>query len=417
MATLKIMLHPTNKNKEGKRAIVLRLTMNRIKYYIDLSLEIRLLKEHFVEGQIKSNARAKQRAQINALLIQKLHEAHEVLLSLEKKNLPVTLESFKKNFLRQKTKDFVLMYFDEYITQLEQKGKVGNASVYRTVRNSIYKFKPNNQIRFSDIDITFLRKYEQYLIKNNKAGNSISNYLRTLRALYNRAIGEDVADRLLYPFKNTFNPGGYQISELETVPVKRAIAKSELLKIISFETKELTALHDAKLYFIFSFLARGMNFTDMALLRSENISNNRIYYSRAKTRGKQNTSIEILPQMKEILDYFRIHPSKGDYIFPILDSLKHKTKKQERDRIKTVLRRVNRNLKIIGKEIEIDIPLTTYVTRHSWATIQKFEGESEALISKGLMHSNVETTQIYLKSFENSRLDDMNKRLATKLFN
>lgn len=159
-----------------------------------------------------------------------------------------------------------------------------------------------------------------------------------------------------------------------------------------------------------------MNFTDMALLQPENISNNRIYYSRAKTRGKQNTSFEILPSMKEILDYFRTHPSKGDYIIPILDSSKHRTKSQQRDRIKTVLRRVNRNLKRIGKELSIDVPLTTYVTRHSWATIQKFEGEPEALISEGLMHSNVQTTQIYLKLFGNALLDEMNKRMVDKLY-
>jgi site-specific recombinase XerD len=170
------------------------------------------------------------------------------------------------------------------------------------------------------------------------------------------------------------------------------------------------------MYFIFSFLARGMNFTDMAHLNQENIINNRIYYTRAKTRGKQSTSFEILPQMQEILNYFKIHPSKGDYLFPILDSKKHKTKQQQRDRIKTVLRRVNRKLKDIGDALEIEIPLSTYVTRHSWATLQKHQGEPEALISQGLMHNNVQTTQIYLKSFGNTPLDEMNKRLADKVY-
>jgi len=408
--------HPINKNKDGKKAIVLRLTTNRIKYFIDLGFEVKLSKEQFVEGQIRTNAGIKQYKQINALIIQKLSEAHEVLLSLEKKNLPVTLESFKKNFLKQKTKDFVFNYFDDVINDLEQKGKAGNASIYKTAKNSLKDFKPNSRLRFSDIDIPFLRKYEQHLFKKNVRGNTISVYMRTVRALYNKAIGEEVADRLLYPFKNTFNPGGYQTSYLETETVKRAIRIDEILKIKNFESKELTALHDAKMYFLFSFLARGMSFMDLALLRPENISNNRIFYSRAKTRGKQNTSFEVLPPRKEILDYFRTHPSKSDYIFPILDSLKHITKSQERDRIKSVLRRVNRELKVIGEEVGIEIPLTTYVARHSWATIQKFEGESEALISEGLMHTNVETTQIYLKSFGNTALDEMSKRLVAKMF-
>ena len=335
---------------------------------------------------------------------------------MEKKNLPVTLESFKKGFQKQKSSDFVFSYFENVIQELEENGKAGNASAYRTAKNSLMDFKSNSRLRFSDVDITFLRRYEQFLRKKEIQGNSISNYMRTLRAVYNRAIGDEVADRLIYPFKNNFNPAGYQISDLETAPAKRAITLEQLIMIKGYETQELTAIHDAKLYFLFSFLARGMNFTDMALLKPENISGNRIFYARAKTRGKQTTSIEILDPMKEILDYFTIHPSKADYIFPILDSSKHKTEAQKRDRIKSVLRRVNRKLKVIGEELEIDVPLTTYVTRHSWATIQKFEGESEALISEGLMHNNVETTQIYLKSFENAPLDEMNRRLADKLF-
>lgn len=416
MATVKLLLHPINKNKEGKRAIVLRLTLTRTKYFIDLGIDVKLNKEQFVAEQIKAGAGIKHYKQINALLTKKKGEAQEVLLDLQRRNIPVTLENFKKNFLKQKTKDFVFPYFKNYISELEEKGRAGNASMYRTVKNSIEAYKKNKQLRFCDVDITFLRKYEQYLIKNGMTGNGISAYMRTLRALYNRAIGEEVADRNLYPFKNNFNPNGYQISELETETSKRAITIDDIKKIIDFETKELTAIHDAKMYFIFSLLARGMNFTDIAYLTQNNISKSRIYYFRAKTRGKQSTSLEILPQMQEILEYFKIHPSKGDFLFPILDSKKHKTKQQQRDRIKTVLRRVNRKLKNIGNELKIQTPLSTYVSRHSWATIQKYQGESEALISQGLMHNNVQTTQIYLKSFENSQLDEMNKRLVNKIF-
>jgi site-specific recombinase XerD len=416
MATVKVLLHPTNKNKDGRRAIVLRLTINRIKYFIDLGFDVKLLKDQLDGGQIKANSGIKNRNKINASIAKKLSDAHEVLLDLDRKNLPVTIESFKKNFFKQKTKDYVIPYFENYISELEQKGRAGNASIYITVKNSLQKFRPNKSLRFSDIDLIFLRKYEQYLHSKGMVGNGISTYMRTLRALYNRAIGEDTADRNLYPFKNTFNPNGYQISELETNTSKRAITLEEIKRIIDFDTKQLTAIHDARMYFIFSFLARGMNFTDMAHLNQENIINNRIYYTRAKTRGKQSTSFEILPQMQEILNYFKIHPSKGDYLFPILDSKKHKTKQQQRDRIKTVLRRVNRKLKDIGDALEIEIPLSTYVTRHSWATLQKHQGEPEALISQGLMHNNVQTTQIYLKSFGNTPLDEMNKRLADKVY-
>ena len=416
MATVKVVLHPTNKNKEGKRSIVLRLTSNRIKNFIDLGFDVKLDKTQFSEGQIKANSGVKNRNKINAVITKKFAEAQDVLLELERKNIPVTFESFKKHFLKKKTKDFVIPYFDAFIEELQEKGKAGNADMYKTVRNSVSNFRKNKQLRFSDIDMNFLGAYERFMFKSGMSGNAVSTYMRTLRALLNKAIGDGIADQSLYPFKNNFNPNGYQISDLETNTNKRALALGEIQKIISYETKELTPIHDAKMYFLFSFLARGMNFTDMAYLKQENINNDRIYYTRAKTRGKQSTSFKILPQMKEIMDYFEIHPGKADYIFPILNSENHKTPQQKRARIKTVLRRVNRKLKDIGNATEISIPLTTYVTRHSWATIQKFMGESEALISEGLLHSNVRTTQIYLKQFENTPLDEMNERLAGKLF-
>jgi site-specific recombinase XerD len=300
---------------------------------------------------------------------------------------------------------------DQLIVDYETKFKVGNAGIYRTVKNSLWKFRPNKKLRFSDIDFRFLSNYETHLYKNNLTGNGISLYMRTIRATYNKAIKFNVTDPSFYPFSNQSNPNGYKISELETDTQKRAISLTEIRIIEITETLPLTSLHDAKQYFLFSFYTRGMNFTDMSNLKQSNIQGNRINYTRAKTRHKQRFVVEIMKPVKDILSYFETHPEKGNYLLPVLNDKVYKTPKQQKTRIQTVLKLVNRKLKDLAELAGIEAGLTTYVARHSWATIQKEMGTPTAAIGDGLGHTNSETTERYLRKFENTYLDDINRKL------
>ncbi|WP_372773482.1 site-specific integrase [Mangrovibacterium sp.] len=410
MATLKIMLHPINKDARGKRKIVLRLTMHRVKYYIDLKINERFFPDHFTDGQIKPASGVKQYKQINAFVIQREAEAHSVLLDLEKRNIPVTLETFKKYFFKIKDQNYVYPFFDQLIKGLEKKNKIGNAGIYKTVKNSLWNFKPVSGLRFTDIDLSFLEDYETHLTQKGMKGNGMVLYMRTLRATYNKAIAADITPADLYPFHNNTKPNGYKISALETVTRKRAVSLDTIRLVENAETKPLSSLHDARLYFLFSFYTRGMNFTDMAYLTKDNLSGNRIIYSRIKTRNKQRFSIEIMEPVSDMLKYFSKHPYAGNYLLPILNDKIYKTPKEQKERIKTVLRQTNRKLKDLSNELGIE-PLTTYVARHSWATIQKQLGSPVAAISEGMGHTNEKTTTIYLKSFEDSYLDEMNRKL------
>lgn len=416
MATIKILLHPINKDKEGRRKIVLRLTVQRIKYYLDLGIDARIFPDEFADMQIKPTAGIKQYKQINSFIAARNLDAHEALNKIQLRKLPVTLETFRKYFNQQKTQDFVFPYFDSVIENLRNNGKAGNAAIYLTVRNSFEKFARNTRLRFCDLDATLLRKYEEFLSKEQLKGNAKSTYFRTLRATYNRAIGDDLADVAMYPFKNMLNPRGFKISSLETKTIKRAISIDDLKKLIEFETKPLTRLHDAKLYFTFLLITRGMNFTDLAHLTKDNIANNQIIYLRAKTRHTQQATIEILPQMAEILKYFSTHPETTDHLFPILNSKIHKTALNQKHRIQTRLKRINKQLLHLAELAGLKTKVTTYTARHSWATLAKMTGEQESLISEGLLHDNVQTTQIYLQQFENKLINEMNKRIIDNLF-
>lgn len=112
------------------------------------------------------------------------------------------------------------------------------------------------------------------------------------------------------------------------------------------------------------------------------------------------------------LDYFSLHPLKSkNYLLPILDDEKHPTEKQKKTRVQSLLKKVNRDLKTLGTDAKIKTPITTYVARHSWATIMKTMGTTTAVISEAMGHPDEKTTQIYLEDFENSVLDEANRKL------
>lgn len=125
-------------------------------------------------------------------------------------------------------------------------------------------------------------------------------------------------------------------------------------------------------------------------------------YARHKTRKAMNCRIN--DEAQAIMGKYK-NPQR-DYIFPILDERIHKTQKQQTDRIGKVLKAVNKSLKELGDELGLPAPLTTYVARHSYASVLKHAGVDIALISQSLGHSDIATTQIYLDSFGDSRIDE-----------
>lgn len=205
------------------------------------------------------------------------------------------------------------------------------------------------------------------------------------------------------PFKK------FKVGKLWTQTRKRAIHKEDVQKLKEFDLSTLIKyptpyLEFARDIFMFSYLTAGINFKDIATLRYCDLDNGRIYYSRHKTQKNMNTIL--LPDALKILNkYIKKDAGAEDYIFPILDRNIHITEQQQADRVQKVLKQVNRKLKVISKALNLKINLTTYVARHTFATVLKRSGVDIGIISESLGHSDLKTTQIYLDSFENTQID------------
>ena len=158
--------------------------------------------------------------------------------------------------------------------------------------------------------------------------------------------------------------------------------------------------------FVFSYLNAGINFIDIAKLKHSNIVDNHLIYNREKTKKLINVPLQ--PKALEIIAKYQ--NDKSPYLFPILSPF-HKTEVQIADRLHKVLAKINKHLKEIGVKLKLPIPLTTYVARHSYATVLKRAGVSTAIISESLGHSSERITQIYLDSFDNEQIDEAMKNL------
>lgn len=397
MATIKILLYESKKLKNGEHPIMLRIIKDRKSKYISLGYSCN--KEFWDSEKCKYKKNFPNSKNLNFLFKKREVKAEGIILKFEDEDKSYSLEEFEKAFRGIRRSTTVFKYFDERIERLINSGKIGNSRVYKDTKRVISKYRNGKDLQFSDIDYRFLKKLEEYQFANGNSGNTISVYMRTLRSLYNQAIKEGYCKDSDYPFKN------YNISELEVDTLKRAISIDDMRKIIDHEIEPCSILFNEKNYFLFSFYNMGMNFIDIALLKWENITNGRIEYARSKTSKRY--TIKLLPQTEEILNHYKNNSHKSNYVFPILNS--GIDEGQIQSRIKNARGRFNEKLKLLAKEVGIDTNLTSYVARHSWASILRRNGISTSIISDGLRHGSLKTTEIYLDSFINPELDEANE--------
>jgi site-specific recombinase XerD len=341
------------------------------------------------------------------LIEKKKNDALQLLLTKERSDDGYSAEEIQKTIIKKKRSgtSYVLQYFDETITRLKDAGRLGYAEVFTNTKNSLNKFREEKDFRFTDINHSFIVRYEDWFLAREVKPNSVFVFMRTLKTLINYAKRDELIDNSFDPFKD-FSFAKYRRIKTK----KRAITKKEIKKIAALKIETDSTLFHSKNIFLFSYYCRGINFIDIANLKWTDIKNNRLEYTRRKT--KELFSMAILNPAKKILDYYakKYKSSENDYIFPILNN-KHETPQSKEYRIDKLITRTNKDLKTIATKAGIVEKLTTYVARHTYATVLKKSGISTALISEMMGHDSEHTTKIYLDSFENAVLDEANKKL------
>ena len=395
---INILCYKSKTLANGEHPLMFRVCRNGKKKYVSLGVSVAPQYWDFQKNKPKRNCPNK--ILIEKLIARKSRELSELVLELEADNRQYTAATLVEKAVRPKVKATVGSLMQEHIKELRDADRTGYALSMEQVYNSLVKFSGHLDIPFSDIDIQWLKKYEQWLRSNGLAENTIGIRFRTLRRIYNIALERKLVKPEDYPFKS------FGVSRLHQNTPKRAVNKDCIRKILNYPTEDKRYYCSLAIdLFKFSYFMGGINFADMAYLTGRNIMDGRLVYSRRKTKKIIN-----LPLQQEALDVLEKYKSESEYLFPIFLPY-HKTEQQRRNRLHKVITKVNDALKDIGKELGIPIDLTTYVARHSYATVLKRSGVSTAIISESLGHSSEKVTQIYLDSFENSQIDEAMKNL------
>lgn len=269
---------------------------------------------------------------------------------------------------------------------------------YATSISSFSRFLDGGDVAFSGLDSVLMQGYEDFLKSNGLSRNTTSFYMRNLRAIYNRAVEQGLAEP-----RNLFRNVYTGIDKT----VKRALTLKDIRKIKDMDLSGEPRMAFARDVFMFSFYTRGMSFIDIAFLRKKDLQNGILSYRRRKTG--QLLFVKWEKHMQEIAG--RYGADGSPYLLPLIAD----SGKDERRQYENSAHSVNRNLKKIGEALGLHIPLTMYVARHSWASIAKSERLPLSVISEALGHDSEATTRIYLALLDTSAVDKANNTILKKL--
>lgn len=327
-----------------------------------------------------------------------LDRVGRVIKNLENTRFEFTSDDIVEQYNKIVEDNSLFRFMEGVIAKLKYDGKLRTAETYRAALNSFMKFRDGADIMLECLSRDIMESYESWQRKRGMAPNSISFYTRILRAVYNRAVDEGLTEDRS-PFRKVYT--GVEKT------VKRALPIKIIKKIKGLDLTFKPQTEFARDIFILSFMLRGMSFIDMAFLKKSDLKNGYITYRRRKTG--QQLIIEWTQDMQAIVDKYPV--SKTEYLLPIIRNPNAKAIYAYRNAGYAI----NRHLRLIARSLDLPIPLTMYVARHSWASAAKAKGIPISIISEGMGHDSELTTQIYLASLDTSAVDRANAILLKEL--
>lgn len=393
MATVKFIINK-NKKKNNKHSVYLQLTHKRVPTTIATKIDV--YKEEWVTdlGRIRKIKNGSNNiVKLNNRLDKLKTKAYEIICKLEDENKLHNMNIKNLRELITGKEDFTTV-FKFWKTWVINKNFTSTSTLkaYKYALKSFEKFTKHKDLRFEDIDYRFLKKYEQWSCRIGNKTNGYGTHLRILKAIYNEAIKNKIVSRDYYPFLD------YKIRK-ET-PLKRSLTLTELKRIKKIDLTNHKYLIETRNIFLISFFAGGIPFIDLVKLNKRNIVDNEIRYRRTKTGAE--IKIPINEELKLLL---KPYINNNNYLFHFIendDFFKH-SKKYDNAIIS-----YNNKLKKLGELCNLNIKLSSYVARHTFATLSVNHFKLPlSLVQKSLGHADIKTTQNYLSSF--SKEERMNE--------
>ena len=393
MTSIKVKFRPsTVDGKEG--GLYFQIIHNRV--VRQLNTDYKVFAEEWdaeSESVIVNGNRSNLLLGIQERLAWDVSRIEKVVRLLETERRRFTADDVITMFHKLTKESSLFTFMHGVIAQLKQLGKVRTSETYTATLNSFMAFREEQDVPIDGISSDLMLMYEAYLKARGVRMNTISFFMRNLRAVYNRAVEKGLTSQN-NPFRHVYT--GVDKTVKRAIPIKAIKGLKEL------DLSMKPTLDFARDMFLFSFYTRGMSFVDMAYLKKTDLQNGILTYRRRKTG--QELSIKWEKCMAEIIAKYP--ENKTDFFLPII------TKQgNERKQYDNALHLVNYHLKDLSEMLQLQRPLTMYVARHSWASAAKAKNVPLSVISEGMGHDSEATTQIYLASLETSVVDKANKMI------
>lgn len=294
-------------------------------------------------------------------------------------------------------------FLDSLLAEMSLQGRTGTSDSYLATYRSVLAFSGKRSITLEEVFCkSFLFHYQDYLRIKGCCHNTISSYMRVLRAIRNKAEKR----KLIITDADLFE----KLYTGSTPTNKRAISGETILRLNDADLSNHSHLAVSRDMFMLSFHLQGISFIDLAHLQKCDLKDGYITYHRRKTGGR--IMVEVLPPAQELLSMYLNTDELSPYLLPLLSGQSETPTREYR----SVLRKYNRHLKSLAKILGIEENLTSYVARHSWATAAYHIGVPTSVIGQAMGHHSEEVTRIYLASFNDETLSYANKMVWKSLF-
>ncbi len=316
-----------------------------------------------------------------------------------------TLQSFEQALVLAVDATSFYSLIEAQIKDLEEQGNEGYARTFRHAYSAVKRFTGNKDLELTNLDRSWSQKFTRYMDKNGCGANTISIYLRAVQRVYNIARENKlVKDELNFDIPS------------DDTNKKWVLSKKSMMSIINADIPESSKrMRHSLNYITFAYFAGGLNFMDLAILKwNKNIDGEYVIYHRRKLRGqskKKKMMVKITPQIAKILNCYKNDGGylPNGYIFPIVLDLQL-TEDKKHARIKNARKRTNIHFRQIAENVSVKDydKLSFRVLRDTFASVLFNEkGRPIEKVSQAMGHSDIRTTQIYLKGFDQDVIDSI----------
>lgn len=417
-ATYTVILEIRRPKADDSFPLCLRVTYLRARKYYRLKISLTIEQyERIISKKLKgANPEVIFLKEVADKIDEAKAKAKKIIAELKSRFTFSKFESeYKKKEGRTQNNDSIVRAYNDFVERLTSNKQITTSLNFECAMRSLGLFVSDgdkdkaisklSRLQFQDITPDWLSKYEGWMLENGKSYSTISIYLRTLRQLYLEAIEKETVSRSSYPFGK--DNKHYKIPR--SVNFKRALEKSEIKRLLSYDAAPASGEEFARDIWTFSYLCNGANLKDIARLRYQNIDFNKseVSFIRAKTehkREKKNLVADVTPLVLEIINrHGNKDKAPGNFVFPILRP--GITPRQELFLLRDKIKFINFHLKKIATNLKFSesVNLTTMTARHSHATVLRDAGVPVSFISESMGHSNVSVTENYLGSFDHKK--------------